>query len=68
LLLQGTGKTFICRQERHSTDRPIARPPLRQQPVDDERLMGAMKVAHPDVHDADSAIRTIVGRALHVMR
>ena len=49
MLLQRTGKTFIRWQERHSTDRPIRRQSLRQQSVDDERLMSTMEVAHPDV-------------------
>ena len=68
MLLQRTGKTFIRRQERHSTDRPIRRPTLRQQSVDDERLMGTMEVTHPDVHDANGRISTYVRRALHMMR
>ena len=68
LLLQRTREPVICRQQRHSTDRPTRCPSLRQQSVDDERLMSTMEVTHPDVHDADDAISPYVRRELHIMR
>jgi hypothetical protein len=68
LLLQRTGKTVIRWQERHSTDRPIARPTLRQQSVDNERLMSTMEVTHPDMHNANGTISTYVRRARHIIR